>query len=146
RDGEGRARTGAVLQSEGPAAVGGMRLDLVRQPPPPALGGGPVVRHPLEGVLVVPALSWPFFFQAEDGIRARNVTGVQTCALPICPHMRSRTVAPPLVDQLTDRFALESTGPVRSQPGQEVRPRDPPRFAPLGDEGGDYPADRKSVV
>src|SRR5437773_3314466 len=24
-----------------------------------------------------------FFFQAEDGIRARDVTGVQTCALPI---------------------------------------------------------------
>src|SRR5699024_10034081 len=28
------------------------------------------------------ALSF-FFFQAEDGIRDRNVTGVQTCALPI---------------------------------------------------------------
>src|SRR5207248_3924130 len=25
----------------------------------------------------------PFFFQAEDGIRGRTVTGVQTCALPI---------------------------------------------------------------
>src|SRR5204863_5409023 len=25
----------------------------------------------------------PFFFQAEDGIRALYVTGVQTCALPI---------------------------------------------------------------
>src|SRR5699024_11599598 len=24
-----------------------------------------------------------FFFQAEDGIRDRNVTGAQTCALPI---------------------------------------------------------------
>src|SRR5207249_7685369 len=24
-----------------------------------------------------------YFFQAEDGIRGRNVTGVQTCALPI---------------------------------------------------------------
>src|SRR5699024_11764184 len=29
-------------------------------------------------------LSIFFFFQAEDGIRDRNVTGVQTCALPIC--------------------------------------------------------------
>src|SRR5699024_11520198 len=28
-------------------------------------------------------LRWFFFFQAEDGIRDRNVTGVQTCALPI---------------------------------------------------------------
>ena len=25
-----------------------------------------------------------FFFQAGDGIRDRLVTGVQTCALPIC--------------------------------------------------------------
>src|SRR5437867_12028561 len=29
-----------------------------------------------------------FFFQAEDGIRYRTVTGVQTCALPICPGRR----------------------------------------------------------
>src|SRR5207248_8792269 len=27
-----------------------------------------------------------FFFQAEDGIRDRTVTGVQTCALPISLH------------------------------------------------------------
>src|SRR3989442_12671595 len=27
-----------------------------------------------------------FFFQAEDGIRDADVTGVQTCALPICDH------------------------------------------------------------
>src|SRR5690606_40350875 len=26
------------------------------------------------------------FFQAEDGIRDFHVTGVQTCALPICPR------------------------------------------------------------
>src|SRR5690348_1639108 len=32
-----------------------------------------------------------FFFQAEDGIRDGRVTGVQTCALPIC---RSGTAAP----------------------------------------------------
>src|SRR5690606_40101447 len=29
-------------------------------------------------------LSFFFFFQAEDGIRDFHVTGVQTCALPIC--------------------------------------------------------------
>src|SRR5690349_14219998 len=28
-----------------------------------------------------------FFFQAEDGIRDLYVTGVQTCALPICPRI-----------------------------------------------------------
>src|SRR3989442_10267212 len=32
-----------------------------------------------------------FFFQAEDGIRDADVTGVQTCALPIC---RRRDLAP----------------------------------------------------
>src|SRR5699024_11711659 len=36
-----------------------------------------------------------FFFQAEDGIRDRNVTGVQTCALPIysTPSMGKRAAA-----------------------------------------------------
>src|SRR5256886_12628193 len=29
-----------------------------------------------------------FFFQAEDGIRDLTVTGVQTCALPICPTIQ----------------------------------------------------------
>src|SRR3712207_4252371 len=37
-----------------------------------------------------------FFFQAEDGIRDIGVTGVQTCALPICserkvPHIGTET-------------------------------------------------------
>src|SRR5438067_9962810 len=34
-------------------------------------------------ILVERCLLCCFFFQAEDGIRDRNVTGVQTCALPI---------------------------------------------------------------
>src|SRR5699024_11506925 len=33
-------------------------------------------------------LDFLFFFQAEDGIRDRNVTGVQTCALPISSLVR----------------------------------------------------------
>src|SRR2546425_2128818 len=45
-----------------------------------------------------------FFFQAEDGIRDKLVTGVQTCALPICRPVEqpedlfwrvARTVAEP---------------------------------------------------
>src|SRR2546429_6272272 len=32
-----------------------------------------------------------FFFQAEDGIRDVAVTGVQTCALPICGWTTSST-------------------------------------------------------
>src|SRR2546426_12366150 len=42
-----------------------------------------------------------FFFQAEDGIRDYKVTGVQTCALPICASLlipgascRSETLCP----------------------------------------------------
>src|SRR5690625_6275354 len=34
-------------------------------------------------------IAYFFFFQAEDGIRAGHVTGVQTCALPICLLVRS---------------------------------------------------------
>src|SRR5207244_5250337 len=30
---------------------------------------------------------YAFCFQAEDGIRVDLVTGVQTCALPICPYL-----------------------------------------------------------
>src|SRR5438034_5827183 len=33
---------------------------------------------------VLLVLFYFFFFQAEDGIRDHCVTGVQTCALPIC--------------------------------------------------------------
>src|SRR5256885_15505045 len=34
------------------------------------------------------------FFQAEDGIRYYKVTGVQTCALPIClPYLATTAVA-----------------------------------------------------
>src|SRR5207249_6802911 len=37
-----------------------------------------------------------FFFQAEDGIRDRNVTGVQTCALPISNSSCAQAGAVPL--------------------------------------------------
>src|SRR5260370_31238358 len=36
-----------------------------------------------------------FFFQAEDGIRDSSVTGVQTCALPICAIRRETSILPP---------------------------------------------------
>src|SRR5699024_12091723 len=41
--------------------------------------------HDLIYVIVLIMYLYFFFFQAEDGIRVRNVTGVQTCALPIWP-------------------------------------------------------------
>src|SRR5437870_11368407 len=46
-----------------------------------------------------------FFFQAEDGIRDGHVTGVQTCALPICPVRRCgrrRTARRPVSSPLED--------------------------------------------
>src|ERR1017187_10814615 len=36
------------------------------------------------GAYMVRCVIFVFFFQAEDGIRDTSVTGVQTCALPIC--------------------------------------------------------------
>src|SRR5437867_6113905 len=47
--------------------------------------------------LLSEGLSWVrlifFFFQAEDGIRDRTVTGVQTCALPIYPRRSALAIA-----------------------------------------------------
>src|SRR6267143_2556770 len=42
-----------------------------------------------------------FFFQAEDGIRAGTVTGVQTCALPISAILVAGVLVP-----VTDAVAL----------------------------------------
>src|SRR5256885_6256144 len=56
--------------------------------------------------------SW-FFCQAEDGIRDYKVTGVQTCALPIC-RCRSDFVvqqsraAQPLVEEPAEARAIRS--------------------------------------
>src|SRR5437762_9723791 len=51
-----------------------------------------------------------FFFQAEDGIRDTSVTGVQTCALPICrlAHVqnRQRHDLPRVEREIEDRRVL----------------------------------------
>src|SRR3712207_8766013 len=44
-----------------------------------------------------------FFFQAEDGIRDIGVTGVQTCALPICRPAGGKTL-PPRVQRRRSRL------------------------------------------
>src|SRR5256885_5261080 len=41
-----------------------------------------------------------FFFQAEDGIRDYKVTGVQTCALPICSCPRLTGGRPSILNQM----------------------------------------------
>src|SRR2546430_11138518 len=60
-----------------------------------------------------------FFFQAEDGIRDLTVTGVQTCALPICRagrswqrHQRWHSHAPPRLDEYRSE---EHTSELQSQ-------------------------------
>src|SRR5215203_137510 len=62
-----------------------------------------------------------FFFQAEDGIRDIGVTGVQTCALPICrprgeqrvpaaqPMFRQALLAPGLENRVL-RATVETVG------------------------------------
>src|SRR5207249_6871528 len=46
-----------------------------------------------------------FFFQAEDGIRDRNVTGVQTCALPISSIEGLRPMLDPMAHKVTAALA-----------------------------------------
>src|SRR5207249_7624160 len=57
-----------------------------------------------------------FFFQAEDGIRDRNVTGVQTCALPIS-RVRSIEVHSQAADRAVPgrRTALALVGVDKSE-------------------------------
>src|SRR2546425_1726460 len=49
----------------------------------------------LRRVLRLFSLFFFFFFQAEDGIRDKLVTGVQTCALPICGQQAIERASPP---------------------------------------------------
>src|SRR3989442_4542642 len=51
-----------------------------------------------------------FFFQAEDGIRDADVTGVQTCALPISARR------PPLPGSLPRGVAAPRPGPASAVP------------------------------
>src|SRR6266540_727143 len=48
-----------------------------------------------------------FFFQAEDGIRDRDVTGVQTCALPIFDPAIDRTLETGLRRWIREQTGLE---------------------------------------
>src|SRR5699024_11960740 len=75
-----------------------------------------------------------FFFQAEDGIRDRNVTGVQTCALPISQNLESDDVGIIILgnyDKIREGDTVKRTGrimevPVRSEErrvGKECRSR-----------------------
>src|SRR5437868_11015390 len=67
-----------------------------------------------------------FFFQAEDGIRDRNVTGVQTCALPISNYTA----------QQTDAFCRRLRERLEQQPGVTAVSYDD--SVPLGFSGGNW--------
>src|SRR3989442_15530940 len=61
-----------------------------------------------------------FFFQAEDGIRDADVTGVQTCALPISDASRGvyqsdRCAVNPPARRIKHRAANRSSGGILGQ-------------------------------
>jgi len=63
------------------------------------------------------------FFQAEDGIRDRDVTGVQTCALPICNSGGGTCGS---IEYDMDYFGADivpATSESRSAEGEEVHAR-----------------------
>src|SRR5690554_7583664 len=67
-----------------------------------------------------------FFFQAEDGIRDADVTGVQTCALPISPSGRSAAWAAGQDPAFTERlrrvgFLVETVTVRAHRPGKGAR-------------------------
>src|SRR5256886_25030 len=71
-----------------------------------------------------------FFFQAEDGIRDLTVTGVQTCALPICVGLRPADVGTAVAGALLGVPAGEVR--VEDRPvAVRVRAPDSVRFDPL---------------
>src|SRR5256886_12134697 len=61
-----------------------------------ASGAGPVVGLSLLSMIQACITASFFFFQAEDGIRYLTVTGVQTCALPICSRRDAASRSPRL--------------------------------------------------
>src|SRR5215813_13191661 len=69
---------------------------------------------------------WVFLFQAEDGIRDADVTGVQTCALPIWPRtsaLQNWTIFPDGFLFVVPRGARSRGARRDSRQGQERRGR-----------------------
>src|SRR2546430_8961299 len=83
-----------------------------------------------------------FFFQAEDGIRDLTVTGVQTCALPICLR-RLQNATPPGRIVKVKYLENRTSGRLSTVP-----PRTDGIARPLGCRNARHTGapDRKSVV
>src|SRR5437868_9088936 len=75
-----------------------------------------------------------FFFQAEDGIRDRNVTGVQTCALPIC-LAKGAEPSRTFVDVWDRGRAGYQGNPAKCRIGHVPKPRARPCEIPVQGEG-----------
>src|SRR3989441_51289 len=65
-----------------------------------------------------------FFFQAEDGIRDKLVTGVQTCALPISPGGRPHRASGPRTPSTSGR---RTPSPAPARPTDRAGPHRPAR-------------------
>src|SRR6476660_9986585 len=80
-----------------------------------------------------------FFFQAEDGIRDDLVTGVQTCALPICRERRLRKRARRQDDAGGDRtLRIRLDRSDERRVGKECRSRwSPYNYKKKGARGGE---------
>src|SRR4030066_150340 len=105
-------------------------------------------------------LSLFFFVQAEDGIRDSSVTGVQTCALPICRCPRVQEIPGATGARTTVSEGLSTTarrgdrrrgldfGPAASGSARETsirpRPREPRgEGATMRDTQADVPSTRR---
>src|SRR5688500_20366447 len=64
-----------------------------------------------------------FFFQAEDGIRYYMVTGVQTCALPICSRRNTSTDQPSVTMWCIVTNNVDSERPPRTSSTRRSGPR-----------------------
>src|SRR5438034_7085368 len=85
-----------------------------------------------------------FFFQAEDGIRDHCVTGVQTCALPICQGLlQSHGVDPNLGERR--RTVHRELDPALAQQLREARERALDQRPHALSEGVERSGDRKST-
>src|SRR2546425_12573415 len=67
-------------------------------------------------------MSFFFFFQAEDGIRDKLVTGVQTCALPISSRRASRRRPPACSGGTMRSFGKRTATSVRRTSSSPHRP------------------------
>src|SRR5438874_10178119 len=68
-----------------------------------------------------------FFFQAEDGIRDLYVTGVQTCALPICRVHRLEDLEDPAREGDVSLRLRPAQRPEGTLPGRLARAAAQPR-------------------